>query len=90
MAYSKSPKSGSELMLEGDVAASVMDRQDALFVLQFHGDQSIIELLEQHGHIPLPPYIKRPDRPDDKDRYQTVYAKTPGAVTLSIAPATTS
>ena len=82
---SKSPKPGGTLVLEGDVVVSVLGREDALFVLQFHSDLAIIELLEQYGHIPLPPYIKRKDRDQDKQRYQTVYAKTPGAVAAPTA-----
>ena len=82
---SKSPKPGSELILEGDLTASVMGREDDLYVLRFHSDQDIIELLEQYGHIPLPPYIKREDRDQDKVRYQTVYAKSPGAVAAPTA-----
>lgn len=41
--------------------------------------------LERHGHMPLPPYIRRPDRPDDRERYQTVYAREPGSVAAPTA-----
>lgn len=82
---SKSPKSGSQLILDGNLRVSVLDRQESLFVIQFHSDKSIVALLEQHGHMPLPPYIKREDQSDDKTRYQTVYAKTPGAVAAPTA-----
>ncbi|WP_455210759.1 tRNA preQ1(34) S-adenosylmethionine ribosyltransferase-isomerase QueA [Kaarinaea lacus] len=82
---SKSPKPGSKLILDGDLSVSVIDREGALFVLQFHSDRSIIECLELYGHIPLPPYIKREDQQQDKDRYQTVYAKTAGAVAAPTA-----
>ncbi|KPJ90196.1 MAG: S-adenosylmethionine:tRNA ribosyltransferase-isomerase, partial [Gammaproteobacteria bacterium SG8_11] len=82
---SKSPKPGSDLVLDGDLVVRVVDREGDLFVLQFSGERSIIECLEQHGHMPLPPYIKRDDYHEDKDRYQTVYAKTPGAVAAPTA-----
>jgi S-adenosylmethionine:tRNA ribosyltransferase-isomerase len=82
---SKSPKPGTDLTLEGGLQVTVIERQHALFLLQFHSDLSVIELLEQHGHVPLPPYIKRKDQTGDKERYQTVYAKTPGAVAAPTA-----
>jgi S-adenosylmethionine:tRNA ribosyltransferase-isomerase len=47
--------------------------------------QTIFDLLEQHGHMPLPPYIDRPDEDTDKERYQTVYNKKPGAVAAPTA-----
>jgi S-adenosylmethionine:tRNA ribosyltransferase-isomerase len=82
---SKPPKPGTDLTLEGGLQVTVIERQDALFLLQFHSEVSVIELLEQHGHVPLPPYIKRDDQTGDKERYQTVYAKTPGAVAAPTA-----
>ncbi len=82
---SKSPKPGSKLVLDGDLLVSVLERKDALFVLQLPSDRPTIEWLEEYGHIPLPPYIKREDRDQDKERYQTVYAKTPGAVAAPTA-----
>jgi S-adenosylmethionine:tRNA ribosyltransferase-isomerase len=47
------------------------------------GDLS--ELIDHHGHVPLPPYIRRPDRPADRQRYQTVYAREPGSVAAPTA-----
>jgi S-adenosylmethionine:tRNA ribosyltransferase-isomerase len=41
--------------------------------------------LERHGHVPLPPYIRRPDRPGDRERYQTVFAREPGSVAAPTA-----
>lgn len=43
------------------------------------------EALERHGHVPLPPYIERDDEPLDRERYQTVYARTPGSVAAPTA-----
>lgn len=86
---SRSPKSGSVLELEGDIEVTVLGRHDDLFELQFMGDRPLLELLEQYGHIPLPPYIQRPadavDDEHDRERYQTVYARQPGAVAAPTA-----
>ena len=85
MKSSKSPKTGSLIHVEGDLAVSVLGRKDSLFHIQFESNGSIFELLEQHGHMPLPPYIDRPDEDSDKERYQTVYNEKPGAVAAPTA-----
>ena len=82
---SKAPKPGSRLKLDDSVAVQVTGRDGDLFRLAFSGEQSVLEVLETHGHVPLPPYIDRPDEPLDSDRYQTVYAKNPGAVAAPTA-----
>ena len=82
---SKSPKPGTELIFEGDVRAVVEGRQEALFELRFLGQTPLIELLERHGHMPLPPYIDRADELADRERYQTVYARRDGAVAAPTA-----
>ncbi|WP_010626656.1 tRNA preQ1(34) S-adenosylmethionine ribosyltransferase-isomerase QueA [Halomonas sp. KM-1] len=82
---SKSPKPGTELIFEGDVRAVVEGRHEALFELRFLGETPLIELLERHGHMPLPPYIDRADELADRDRYQTVYARRDGAVAAPTA-----
>ncbi len=82
---SKSPKPGSEILLEGKVKATMVARHDALFELEFHGEQSVLKVLEEVGHMPLPPYIDRPDEESDKERYQTVYNEKPGAVAAPTA-----
>ncbi|MCA1768966.1 MAG: tRNA preQ1(34) S-adenosylmethionine ribosyltransferase-isomerase QueA [Halomonas sp.] len=82
---SKSPKTGTELIFEGDVRAVVEGRHDALFELRFLGETPLVELLEQHGHMPLPPYIDRADERSDRERYQTVYARRDGAVAAPTA-----
>lgn len=81
----KSPKVGNILILEEKVEMEMLGRKDALFELRFVGEQSALSLLEEHGHMPLPPYIDRPDENSDKERYQTVYNKTPGAVAAPTA-----
>jgi S-adenosylmethionine:tRNA ribosyltransferase-isomerase len=47
--------------------------------------ESVASALERHGHTPLPPYVRRPDRPQDRDRYQTVYARESGSVAAPTA-----
>lgn len=82
---SKSPKPGSRLLLEGGIEAQVESRDGDLTVLAFAGETPLLTLLEQHGHIPLPPYIRRADDAADRERYQTVYAREPGAVAAPTA-----
>ncbi|WP_445000460.1 tRNA preQ1(34) S-adenosylmethionine ribosyltransferase-isomerase QueA [Halomonas mongoliensis] len=82
---SKSPKPGTELIFEGGIHAVVEGRRDALFELRFLGETPLIQLLEAHGHMPLPPYIDREDESTDRERYQTVYARRAGAVAAPTA-----
>jgi len=82
---SKSPKQGSILILESQIKAEMLGRQGELFKLKFNSDQSVLSLLEQYGHMPLPPYITRSDDHNDQQRYQTVYADKPGAVAAPTA-----
>ena len=82
---SKSPKPGTKLIFEGDICAVMVERADELFCLHFEGEQTVYELLEQNGHLPLPPYIERAAGADDDTRYQTVYAKHQGAVAAPTA-----
>jgi S-adenosylmethionine:tRNA ribosyltransferase-isomerase len=81
---SKSPKAGSQLSLEGGVKVTVLGREGELFELRYEGSP-VIKQLEQHGHIPLPPYIERADESHDRERYQTVYAQKQGAVAAPTA-----
>ena len=60
-------------------------REGALFVLTQDSDKSWLTLLNQFGHMPLPPYIDRADDDEDLERYQTVYAQNPGAVAAPTA-----
>ena len=98
---SKSPKAGSRLLFPNstrsgafltgfapDTAitrATVLGRKDDFFHLQFDCEASLVEYLEQVGHMPLPPYIKREDQLSDRERYQTVYGHVPGAVAAPTA-----
>ncbi len=80
---SKSPKAGSRLMLPGGAEAEVMGRQGELFSLRFSVD--VMPLLDEHGEVPLPPYLNREAGDADIDRYQTIYARDPGAVAAPTA-----
>jgi len=82
---SKSPGAGRYLRLEEKLDAEVLGRQDALFELVFHHEESVTSLLEQFGRLPLPPYIEREVAQSDADRYQTVYAQYSGAVAAPTA-----
>lgn len=82
---SKSPKAGAELIFTGDIHATMTKRVGELFKLHFSGEQTVYELLEQHGALPLPPYIVRSADDNDDNRYQTVYAKHQGAVAAPTA-----
>lgn len=83
---SKAPKPGTALILEPDVQATMLARHDSLFEIEFHDpNRTVLEILEAVGHMPLPPYIDRPDTEADKERYQTVYNEKPGAVAAPTA-----
>jgi S-adenosylmethionine:tRNA ribosyltransferase-isomerase len=82
---SKSPKVGAELLLEGKVKATMVARHGALFELKFSDKTSVLDILNDIGHMPLPPYIDRPDEDSDRERYQTVYNEKPGAVAAPTA-----
>ncbi|MDI5847778.1 tRNA preQ1(34) S-adenosylmethionine ribosyltransferase-isomerase QueA [Shewanella xiamenensis] len=82
---SKSPKVDSIIHLDGGYEMKMAARHDALFELQLLSDLTILEVLEAVGHMPLPPYIDRPDEDADKERYQTVYNQNPGAVAAPTA-----
>jgi S-adenosylmethionine:tRNA ribosyltransferase-isomerase len=81
---SKAPKPGGDLLLEDGSRLEVLGREDSFFRLKAtEGD--LMDLLQQLGHIPLPPYITRADTDRDRRRYQTVFAETPGAVAAPTA-----
>jgi len=82
---SKTPSTGTVLHLEGGAEAEVTGREGEFFTLRFAGERTVLEILEQHGHMPLPPYIRREDVAADRQRYQTVFARKPGAVAAPTA-----
>ena len=69
----RSPSLGAQLLLtERRVRCEIVAREDRFFELEFM-DEDPAEIAEEYGHMPLPPYIKRPDATEDRARYQTVY-----------------
>lgn len=86
---SKSPKSGTELFFEQNLKATVTGREGDLFIVNFkqnsQSEKTVLDVLNQIGHMPLPPYIQRDDELFDLERYQTVYAEKPGAVAAPTA-----
>ena len=91
----KSPKPGTQLLFDlnqpqqptgsAGLSAEVLGREQDFFLLQFPVQQDLSKALAHYGHIPLPPYIRRDDGPDDRERYQTVYAAREGAVAAPTA-----
>ena len=82
---SKSPRAGTRLLLAHGAVAEVLGRQGEFFELRFTDCDDVFALLERSGSVPLPPYIEHePDASDDA-RYQTVYARNPGAVAAPTA-----
>ena len=84
---SKAPKPGAELLLGDDesVQATMVAHHDALFEVQFNDARPVLDILNAIGHMPLPPYIERPDEEADRELYQTVYNQKPGAVAAPTA-----
>ncbi|MEI7366041.1 tRNA preQ1(34) S-adenosylmethionine ribosyltransferase-isomerase QueA [Pectobacterium sp. 1950-15] len=84
---SKAPKPGTALLLGDDesVKATMAARHDALFELHFDDSRDVLSILNDIGHMPLPPYIDRPDEDADRELYQTVYSQRPGAVAAPTA-----
>ncbi|MBP2849239.1 tRNA preQ1(34) S-adenosylmethionine ribosyltransferase-isomerase QueA [Dickeya oryzae] len=84
---SKAPKPGTALLLGEDesVKATMLARHDALFEIQFDDTRDVLTILNDIGHMPLPPYIDRPDEAADRELYQTVYSQRPGAVAAPTA-----
>jgi len=79
----RAPVIGGQLEFDGGTLATVEERRDGFFVLRF--SQSVDRLLDEYGHVPLPPYIDRADDEVDRIRYQTVFAREPGAVAAPTA-----
>jgi S-adenosylmethionine:tRNA ribosyltransferase-isomerase len=83
---SKSLKIGTKLILENGISLEILARDENIFELYFLVEPPpILELLNKMGHIPLPPYLQRPDEFFDRERYQTVFASSPGAVAAPTA-----
>jgi S-adenosylmethionine:tRNA ribosyltransferase-isomerase len=83
---SKSPRAGGTVRFADAFDAEVLGRagpEESLFHLRFPQDPLV--LLQRHGHVPLPPYIDHADGAEDEQRYQTIFAKNPGAVAAPTA-----
>ncbi len=85
MRASKTPKEGTRLELGDGVPATVLGRDGEFFRLRFDTPEPLESVLHRIGHMPLPPYIRREDQHDDHARYQTVFAREPGAVAAPTA-----
>ena len=83
MRASNSPKAGAQIVIDGGVKVTVEGRQADFFILSF--PENVFEVLENYGHLPLPPYIERAADQYDEMRYQTVFAKELGAVAAPTA-----
>ena len=79
----RAPAIGGQIVFDGDTSATVEARRDGFFVLRF--SQPVDRVLDEYGHVPLPPYIDRADDEADRIRYQTVFAREPGAVAAPTA-----
>lgn len=82
---SKSPKMDQKIILEDQSVLRMQGRREALFELVSDTEEPVLDLLERIGHMPLPPYVDRPDESTDRERYQTVYARESGAVAAPTA-----
>lgn len=85
LGVSKKPKAGGRILLADGSVVSVLGRDGEFFVLRFGGDEPLEKLLLRLGRMPLPPYIEREAGRADFERYQTVFAREPGAVAAPTA-----
>ena len=84
LGVSKTPKAGGELLVGGE-RLTVLGRSEDLFELRYEGEGEVLAFFERTGQLPLPPYIThRPDA-QDAERYQTHFARVPGAVAAPTA-----
>lgn len=82
---SKGPKPGATLRFARGFSAAVTGREEDLYTVRFAGPLDVAEILDRIGELPLPPYLERDAEALDDERYQTVYARTPGAVAAPTA-----
>jgi S-adenosylmethionine:tRNA ribosyltransferase-isomerase len=85
MRASKTPKEGTRLELGDGVPATVLGRDGEFFLIRFETPEPLASVLHRIGRMPLPPYIKEVDHARDTTRYQTVFAREPGAVAAPTA-----
>lgn len=85
LGVSKSPKPGSRLLLDDGTAVTVLGRDGEFYLLRFEGEDPVEKVLLRSGRMPLPPYMTREPDAADSERYQTVFAREPGAVAAPTA-----
>ncbi|HEX7815783.1 tRNA preQ1(34) S-adenosylmethionine ribosyltransferase-isomerase QueA [Dyella sp.] len=85
LGVSKKPKEGGRIELADGSHATVLGREGPFFRLRFESHDPLEKLLGRLGEMPLPPYIERGADDSDLERYQTVYAREPGAVAAPTA-----
>jgi S-adenosylmethionine:tRNA ribosyltransferase-isomerase len=85
MRASHPSKPGTKLLLAETIEVTVLACEGDFYTLRFEHECSVTELLERYGHLPLPPYISRSADKGDETRYQTIYARQPGAVAAPTA-----
>lgn len=77
---------GERIVFEGGLEGRIVARgEGGQRTVRFHGDEDLFQTFERIGHVPLPPYIKRPDEPGDRERYQTVFAREKGSAAAPTA-----
>ncbi|MES2561757.1 MAG: tRNA preQ1(34) S-adenosylmethionine ribosyltransferase-isomerase QueA, partial [Pseudomonadota bacterium] len=85
MRVSHAPRAGAKIFIDDSVQATVMEREGGFFRLRFDNCHDVLALLDRVGTVPLPPYIEHAPDESDEARYQTVYARQPGAVAAPTA-----
>jgi S-adenosylmethionine:tRNA ribosyltransferase-isomerase len=82
---SKSPRAGTQIVLDDGTPLTVLDREGEFYLLRFDCAEPLEKILLRSGRLPLPPYIRREPGADDAERYQTVFARELGAVAAPTA-----
>ncbi|MFE8069609.1 tRNA preQ1(34) S-adenosylmethionine ribosyltransferase-isomerase QueA [Marinobacteraceae bacterium S3BR75-40.1] len=82
---SKPLRPGQTVTVENGPELTMLEREGSLFRLAFPSESPVLETLQAVGHMPLPPYVDRPDEEADRERYQTVFARRAGAVAAPTA-----
>ena len=79
-------RTGERIVISDDLGAEILGRGEfGERTVRLYPQGDLLTILDRVGHVPLPPYIRRPDVPEDRERYQTVFAKEPGSVAAPTA-----
>ncbi len=82
----KKMRTGERIVISADLTAEILGRGPfGERLIHLHPNGDLFEVLDRVGHVPLPPYIRRPDTAADRDRYQTVFARERGSVAAPTA-----